>query len=71
MISFCIQETSYTKWEADTAQWGISMEINNENETYTSHFMFSYRYYTYQIFMDTCNEKQFKITYHLMRRQET
>ena len=33
------------------------MEIYNENETYTLHFMFSYKYSTYQIFMDTCNEK--------------
>ena len=32
------------------------MEINNENETYTLHFMFSYRYSMYQIFMDICNE---------------
>ena len=33
------------------------MKINNENEIYTLHFMFSYKYFTYQIFMDTCNEK--------------
>ena len=33
------------------------MKINNENETYALHFMFSYKYSTYQIFMDTCNEK--------------
>ena len=33
------------------------MEINNENENYILHFMFSYKYPTYQIFMDTCNEK--------------
>ena len=33
------------------------MKINNENETYILHFMFSYKYSTYQIFMDTCNEK--------------
>ena len=32
------------------------MKINNENETYILHFMFSYKYSTYQIFMDTCNE---------------
>ena len=31
--------------------------INNENGTYTLHFMFSCKYSTYQIFMDTCNEK--------------
>ena len=28
--------------------------LNNE----TLQFMFSYKYSTYQIFMDTCNEKQ-------------
>ena len=33
------------------------MEINNENEKCILHFMFSYKYSTYQIFMDTCNEK--------------
>ena len=33
------------------------MKINNEKEIYTFHFMFSYKYSTYQIFMDTCNEK--------------
>ena len=32
MNSFYIQETSYTKWEADTAYWRVSMKINNENE---------------------------------------
>ena len=57
MISFYIQETSYMKWKANTAQWGVSMKINNENETYILHFMFSYKYSTYQIFMDTCNGK--------------
>ena len=36
------------------------MKINNENETYVLHFMFSYKYSTYQIFMDTCNRKQFQ-----------
>ena len=25
------------------------MEINNENEIYTLHFMFSYKYSTYQV----------------------
>ena len=34
------------------------MKLNNENETYILHFMFSYEYSTYQIFMDTCNGKQ-------------
>ena len=32
--------------------------LNNENEIYILHFMFSYKYSTYQIFMDTCNGKQ-------------
>ena len=27
---------------------------------HTLHFMFSYKYSTYQIFMDTCNEKQYQ-----------
>ena len=34
MISFYIQETSYMKWETNIAEWGISIKINNENETY-------------------------------------
>ena len=33
------------------------MKTNNENEKYILYFMFSYKYSTYQIFMDTCNEK--------------
>ena len=33
------------------------MKRYNENETYTLHFMFSYKFSTYQIFMDTCNQK--------------
>ena len=33
------------------------METNNENETYTLHFMFSYKCSTYQIFMDENNIK--------------
>ena len=33
------------------------MKLNNENEKYTLHFMFLYKDSTYQIFMDTCNEK--------------
>ena len=36
------------------------MKINNENETYTLDFMFSYKYSTYQIFMDTYNDKQYQ-----------
>ena len=36
----------------------MKMRIDNENESYTLHFMFSYKYSTYQIFMDTCNGKQ-------------
>ena len=47
------------------------MKINNENKKYTLHFMFSYKYYTYQIFMDTCNGKQYQKTYQIMRTQET
>ena len=36
------------------------MKINNENETYTLHFIFLYKYSTYQIFMNTCNGKQYQ-----------
>ena len=60
MISFCIQETSYMKWKANIALWRVSMKRNNENEIYTLHFMFSYKYSTYLIFMDTCNGKQYQ-----------
>ena len=34
----------------------MKMKINTENETYTLHFMFLYKFSAYQIFMDTCNE---------------
>ena len=34
------------------------MEIINENEKYTLHFMFSHKYSTYQIMKDPCNGKQ-------------
>ena len=44
------------------------MKTNNENEKYTLHFIF---HSTYQIFMDTCNEKNTKIIYQLVKRQET
>ena len=30
--------------------------LNNE----ILHFMFTYKYSTYQVFMDTCNEKQYE-----------
>ena len=36
------------------------MKVNNEDETYILHFIFSYKYSTYQIFMDTCNGKQYQ-----------
>ena len=36
------------------------MKINNENETKILHYMFSYKYSTYPIFMDTCNGKQYQ-----------
>ena len=34
------------------------MKINNVNERYILHFMFSYKYSTYQIIKDPCNGKQ-------------
>ena len=33
------------------------MKINNENEKYILHVIFHTLHSTYQIFMDTCNEK--------------
>ena len=36
------------------------MKLNNENETYILHFIFSYKYSTHQIFMDTNNGKQYQ-----------
>ena len=33
------------------------MKIDNENETYTLHFMFSYKYSTYQTIKDPCKRK--------------
>ena len=47
------------------------MEINNENEIYTLHFMISYKYHTYQIFMDTYNEKQYQNNISTCEEQET
>ena len=44
------------------------MKLNNENESYILHVMFSYKYSTYKIFMDICNGKQYQRTYQLMRR---
>ena len=50
----------------------MKMKINNENHTYTLHFMFSYKYSKYQIFMDThMMENNINLTYQLMGRQET
>ena len=47
------------------------MEINNENEKiYILHFMFSYKYSTYQISWIHVM-KNIKIPYQLVRRQET
>ena len=34
------------------------MKINNENEKYIIHFMFSYKNSIYQIIKDPCNGKQ-------------
>ena len=34
------------------------MKINNENVNYILHFIFHTKYSTYQLFMDTCNEKK-------------
>ena len=41
MILFYKQETSYMKWKTNNAYWGVSMEINNENENiyYISYFI--------------------------------
>ena len=33
-------------------------------------YYISYKYSTYQIFMDTCNQK-YQRTYHLVKRQKT
>ena len=30
----------HMKWKANTAQWGVSIKLNNENEKYTLHFIF-------------------------------
>ena len=43
------------------------MKINNENEKYILYFIFHTLHFTYQIFMDTCNQ----ISYQLVKRQET
>ena len=52
------------------SKWRVSIKTNNENEKYIFHFMFSYKYSTYQIIKDHCNEKQVTITYQVMGRQQ-
>ena len=42
------------------------MKINNENEIYTLHFIFSYNYSTYQILWIHVVKNNIKITYHFM-----
>ena len=46
------------------------MKINNENENYILHFIFSYKYFTYQIIKNPCNENNVNITYQVMGRQQ-
>ena len=48
----------------------MSINNENENENYTLHFMFSYKYSTYQISWIHVM-KNIKITYQLVRRKET
>ena len=47
------------------------METNNENEIYTLHFMFSYKYSTYQVSWIHVMENNIKRMYQLMRRHKT
>ena len=46
------------------------MKINNENEKFIIHFMFSYKYSICQI-LSIHVMKNIKVTYHLVKRQET
>ena len=70
MNSFYIQETSYMKWKANIASFGLSIKINNENEEDILHFHLSYKYFTYQIIKNPCNENNVNITYKVMGRQQ-
>ena len=69
-ISLYTQETSYMKWKANTASWGVSIKINNENENYTLHFIFPTNILHIK-FSWIHVMKNIKITYQLVRRQET
>ena len=46
------------------------MKTNNENETYTIHFMFSYKNSIYQIIKVPVMENNVNITYQVMGRQQ-
>ena len=53
------------KWKANTAQWGVLMKINNENE--------NIYYISIRIEFSWIHvmENNIKITFQLMRRHET
>ena len=65
------QETSHTKWKENTAYWGVSMKINNENEKYTLHFIFHTNILHIKFSWIHAMKKNIKIPYQLVRRQET
>ena len=72
MISFDTQETSYMKWKANTAYWGVSMKINNENDNYRStlHFIFHTNILHIKASRIPVMENNVNITYQVTGRQQ-
>ena len=69
MNSFYKQETSYMKWKANIASWGVSIEINNENEEDILHFIFHTNILHIKSSRIPVMENNVNITYQVMGRQ--
>ena len=69
MNSFYKQETSYMKWKTNIASWGVSIEINNENEEDILHFIFHTNISHIKSSRIPVMENNVNITYQVMGRQ--
>ena len=58
------------KWKANTAKWGVSIKINNENENYTLHFIFHTKILHIKSSRIPVMENDVNITYQVMVRQQ-
>ena len=59
------------KWKANTAQWGVLMKINKENENIYYISCFHTNILHIEFSWIHVMENNIKITYQLMRRHET